>query len=604
MRVIVRSLLLLFLPALVWEPCRAGVSRPWKSPSALVARPDGACVYVAEADARTVVEVRVSDGGVLRSAPLPASPSAMLLSPDGARLFVALAEVQGRVVVLSTGDLTQLSSWPAGHTPSALALSADGRRLFVCNRFDNSVQVLETGSGAQLGLIPVPREPIAAVLGAEGTVLAVANHLPAGRANGERVAAEITLLDANSLEVLGSLPLPSGSTSLRGAALSPDGNYAYVTHIIGRFHHPTTQLERGWINTNALSIVDLKQRRLVGSVLLDDVEQGAGNPWGVACSPDGALLAVTHAGSHELSLLDRPGLHAKMAAHSGSELSDELSFTRGIGTRLPVGALGPRAVCFAGGRIVVASYFEDCLVVFPSAGKSGAGSLPRQLPLGPKPRPTQARLGEIAFNDARRCYQKWQSCASCHPDARTDGLNWDLMNDGFGNAKNTKSMLLAHEFAPSMWLGVRKDFAVAVRAGFKFIQFAKVEESVSLSVETYLRELRPVPSPRLIGGGLSPRALRGKALFDRLACGACHSGPLYTDQKAYALGTTRGADEGRKVVTPSLIEVWRTAPYLHDGSAATLREVLVDRNIARRHGDLRTLSDEELEELIEFVLSL
>jgi cytochrome c peroxidase len=36
--------------------------------------------------------------------------------------------------------------------------------------------------------------------------------------------------------------------------------------------------------------------------------------------------------------------------------------------------------------------------------------------------------------------------------------------------------------------------------------------------------------------------------------------------------------------TPTLLEVWRTAPYLHDGSAATLREVLVDRNHSDRHG--------------------
>ena len=36
--------------------------------------------------------------------------------------------------------------------------------------------------------------------------------------------------------------------------------------------------------------------------------------------------------------------------------------------------------------------------------------------------------GERYFNDASHCFQNWQSCNGCHPgDARTDGMNWDLM---------------------------------------------------------------------------------------------------------------------------------------------------------------------------------
>ena len=52
--------------------------------------------------------------------------------------------------------------------------------------------------------------------------------------------------------------------------------------------------------------------------------------------------------------------------------------------------------------------------------------------LGPEVPMTQTRRGEFFFNDASLCLQSWQSCASCHPDARTDALNWDLLNDGIG----------------------------------------------------------------------------------------------------------------------------------------------------------------------------
>ena len=38
------------------------------------------------------------------------------------------------------------------------------------------------------------------------------------------------------------------------------------------------------------------------------------------------------------------------------------------------------------------------------------------------------RRGEILFHDASDCFERWQSCASCHPDARADGLNWDRVH--------------------------------------------------------------------------------------------------------------------------------------------------------------------------------
>jgi hypothetical protein len=75
-----------------------------------------------------------------------------------------------------------------------------------------------------------------------------------------------------------------------------------------------------------------------------------------------------------------------------------------------------------------------------------------------------ARKGEFYFHDAGICYQGWQSCASCHPgDARANGLNWDLLNDGIGNPKNTKSLLLTYQTPPAMWLGVRETAETADR---------------------------------------------------------------------------------------------------------------------------------------------
>ena len=63
-------------------------------------------------------------------------------------------------------------------------------------------------------------------------------------------------------------------------------------------------------------------------------------------------------------------------------------------------------------------------------------------------------------------------------------------------------------------------------------------------------------------------------------------------------GTLTGID------TPTLHGVWRTGPYLHDGSAATLREVLVDRNPSDQHGTTSTLSTSEIDDLVAYLLCL
>ena len=104
-----------------------------------------------------------------------------------------------------------------------------------------------------------------------------------------------------------------------------------------------------------------------------------------------------------------------------------------------------------------ANYFSDTLTVLDL---SHTNSQPESIPLwGTETGKTRGdddpvRKGEFYFHDATICFQGWQSCSSCHPgDARADGLNWDLLNDGIGNPKNTKSLLLAHQTPPAMWLG-------------------------------------------------------------------------------------------------------------------------------------------------------
>jgi cytochrome c peroxidase len=218
------------------------------------------------------------------------------------------------------------------------------------------------------------------------------------------------------------------------------------------------------------------------------------------------------------------------------------------------------------------------------------------------------RDGEFYFNDAGICFQGWQSCGSCHSeDARVDGLNWDLLNDGIGNPKNSKTLLLSFETPPAMSMGVRDDAASAVRAGIKHILFTVQPESVANAIDAYVKSLKPIPSPLLEHGQLSAAARRGEKLFasPEVNCTRCHPAGLFTDKRHYDVGTRSQYDrESGEFDTPALVEMWRTAPYLHDGSAATARDVLTTRNVNDQHGKTSHLTKEQIDDLAAYLLSL
>jgi DNA-binding beta-propeller fold protein YncE len=368
------------------------------------------------------------------------------------------------------------------------------------------------------------------------------------------------------------------------------------------------------MNTNALSVIDTAARKLVNTVLLDDVDLGAANPWGVACTADGKSICVTHAGTHELSVIDAAALHDKLAKVAAGEkvsrtslrpedVPNDLSFLVGLRRRIRLKGNGPRGLAIVGKMVYVARYFSDDLAVVDLEERAASRRV-RAIALGPKKPMSQARKGEMLFHDAIMCFQHWQSCSSCHPDGRNDGLNWDLLNDGMGNPKNTKSMFLAHKTPPVMITGIRPKAEVAVRAGIKFILFAVRPEEEAVAIDTFLKSLTPVPSPYLVNGALSDSAKRGKTVFTKAKCASCHPASLYTNRKKYNIGTGVGMEKTRTFDTPTLLEVWRTGPYLYDGRAVTIASVLKEHNKTDSHGKTTKLSATDLKDLAEFVLSL
>ncbi|MHC4799805.1 MAG: cell surface protein [Planctomycetota bacterium] len=574
------------------------------SPLALAADKKGKILYVAQHTAKQVAVFNIGTGKVTKTVSLPDRPNGLVLSPDGSQLYVTCDTTGGKVYQINSKTLKVSNTIAAGHTPLSPAIGPNGKKLYVCNRFNNNLSVIDLAANKEIKRIPVTREPVAAALTPDGNLLLVANHLPAGPADADYTAAVISAIDTKSEKLIATIELPNGSTGLRGVCISPDGKHAYLTHLLARYQLPTTQLERGWMNTNALSVIDVAQRKLVNTVLLDDANLGAANPWAVACTPNGKYICVSHAGTHEISVIDRTGLLDKLTkTETPADVPNDLTFlaTGGLRRRIKLQGNSPRGLCIVKNKVYVAEYFTDSLGVAQINPKTNLQ--PQSLLLGRKKPLSVERKGEMLFHDAKFCYQQWQSCASCHPDGRSDGLNWDLMNDGIGNPKNVKSMLLAHKTPPAMITGIRPNAEAAVRSGIKHIQFAVLPETDAEAIDEYLKSLKPVVSPYLIDGKMSEAAERGRSLFEQAGCGFCHSAPLYTDLKPYNVGTGKQNEPDRKLDTPTLIEVWRTAPYLYDGRATTIKEVLTRYNIKDTHGSTSKLNEGQIRDLAEFILS-
>ena len=596
----------------------AAAAASYLGPVAVVASKDGKRLFVANTDARQVAVVDVASGEVTRSIEVPAAPTGMVLSPDGARLYVACAAAKSTIVVLDTASGKELASIPSGHTAGGPAISPDGKVLYVCNRFDNRVAVIDLAANKEVARVATIREPVAAAITPDGATLFVANLLPLDPSDSNDVAAEVTVIDTASRKA-SSIRLPNGSTALRDICVSPDGKYAYAVHILGRYQLPATQVERGWMNSSAMSVIDIAEKKLLNTVLLDDVELGAANPWGVACTADGASICVTHAGTHELSVIDSKGLLKRLLAEPDgrekavNDVYNDLAFLVGLRRRVglqgrslsePVDRTqvnGPRGLAILGTKVFAAAYFSDNLAVVELKPKHGKGI--STIALGPKPKLTGQRRGEMNFHDATLCLQQWQSCASCHGDARMDGLNRDLLNDGPGTPKNTKSLLLSHRTSPAMSTGNIPNAETEVRKGLAHLLFSQRPEADAVAIDEYLKSLEPLPSPHLVDGKLSPAAERGKLLFvaKQVDCIECHSEGLYTDQMLHDVGSKAPYDRSESFDTPTLIESWRTAPYLHSGQYTTVKELLVKGNHNKK---TKKLSEEQLDDLIEYVLSL
>ena len=218
-------------------------------------------------------------------------------------------------------------------------------------------------------------------------------------------------------------------------------------------------------------------------------------------------------------------------------------------------------------------------------------------------------FGRRLFSDRRLSRDRSLSCASCHDPKRsfTDGRSVAQGIGGKKGPRNAPTLVNRGYGASHFWDGraptlekqvlgpIFNPIELALTPRELEARFKMPPAEIAKALASYVRTIRSGNSPfdRYINGNreaLSEEARQGLDLFRGKAnCSACHSGPTFTDERFHNTGIAfrEGArpDDGRYKVTgrsehkgafktPTLREIARTAPYMHDGSLATIEDVI------------------------------
>ncbi len=389
---------------------------------------------------------------------------------------------------------------------------------------------------------------------------------------------------------------------LGAAALSPDGVAAWI---------PSKQdniLRGGYRDGKALthdstvraisSRINLNNKAEVYAARID--HDDGGTPSAAAFSPDGVYLYVALEGSRHVVMVD---------AYRFNEIA---RFNVG---RAPQGI----AVSPNGNLLFVHNFMERTISrinVSPILERNTPEPLSNigLITVADEALSPTILRGKQFFYDAsddRMASQDYMSCASCHSDGGGDGRTWDRLDVGEG-LRNTTDLRgragMAH--GPLHWTGnfdEVHDFEAQIRdlaggsglmtgtqfnTGSRHHPLGDGKSGVNSELDAlalYVSSLNEYPpSPfRRADGTFTSAGEDGKILFQLKGCAGCHSGTHMTDSAPdvfHNVGTIRdrtGQRLGENLTgldTPTVRGSWDSAPYLHDGSAATIEEAILAHN--------------------------
>jgi cytochrome c peroxidase len=324
---------------------------------------------------------------------------------------------------------------------------------------------------------------------------------------------------------------------------------------------------------------------------------------------------------------------------------------QGVSGIKDVGNAPDGLVLAPGGRLFVNAFLSREVIVYDVSASLSSADHTAPQPMARIPTIDREPLAapvlagkKIFYNaaDTRMGHAGYWSCASCHFGGFSDGRVWDFTDRGEG-LRNTKSLLGirgAQGEGRVHWsanFDEIQDFERDIRESFLgsgFMSDAEYNSRIGANgvydslgrpaagasadldaLAAYVTSFDKVPrSPfRNPDGSFTAAALAGKKIFQRAGCPQCHSGADFTDSAQgmlHDVGTIR-ATSGKRldgpltgIDTPSLKGVWQSAPYLHDGRAATLGEIFTKYITDDKMGKTSDLTPAELDQLVEYLQEL
>ncbi|HWY88062.1 MAG TPA: beta-propeller fold lactonase family protein [Gemmataceae bacterium] len=580
------------------------------------------------------------------------SNSLLDLSPDGKMLLAANRD-NGTVTVIDTETRKILREIKVGAKPEGVSWIGAGPRAVATLYEDNALVFFDAATGTISKKLPVSAEPYGIVADPQGRTAWVTHEYPG----------TVSTVDLQNETVVGET---KAGSHLRGIALSPDGKRVYVTEfytgVLAAFDvasgkvvdswkghstdnlarhvliHPTRPKAylahiRSMVTVNngsgsifpQLSICDLnpgegKRRVSFGMDTFNGVYVTT-NPWESAMSSDGKRFYVIYAGTDDMNVC--------------RVIDDDYREIEAVGRPSQIGR-NPRAIRLSPDNQLV--YIYNAMDFTVTVHQADNMKLLDKIKVCEAPMTPEWVRGKILFNSAKppMTSRRWIACASCHPDGHHDGRVWQQPE---GLRKTTALFGVAHTH-PLHWSADRdevQDFEYTIRSqlmqsstglapgpmkrkvGFEKIELTEKTSGRSKDLDAlaiYNNSFDFSLSPHILAPGkLTPAATRGKEVFFRkeVSCASCHSGPYYTDSslekpfKLHDVGT--GNDDPSEKMgpfydTPTLLGIYRTAPYLHHGKAKTLHEVLTTYNKGDKHGKTSHLKKDEIDDLVSFLQAL
>jgi len=578
---------------------------PHRSPVDLVIEPGGAWLATVNQTSNSVSLIRLPDGQLLDEIASGSHPIAIALAPDGRTLLVS-NHYSGEITLLAVrgaGDasgsgaglrLEKLGEIEVGFQPHDVAVAPDGKTAYVACTATAAVAVLDLDKRQVTARIDVGRWPRHLALSPDGTRLAVGT-------SGDRGVTIVATTERKALYQEQFVGLNIGHMQC-----SRDGRFVWFPWMVYRNNPITTNnIRLGWVLASRIARVRLDSPARREAMSLDPQGRAIADVHGLAMTSDESRLVVSAAGTHELLVYRTAGLPLK--DYGGSDhvdpelLNDSERFFRI--------ELGGRPLGLRIGRddrtVYVANYLLDAVQVVDVASRA----VTRTIPLGGPKEISLARRGEAIFYDARRSFDQWYSCHTCHYEGGTNSVTTDNMDDG--TAFTFKTVLpLDHlaETGPWTWHGWQPEVQAMMKKSLTEAMLGPLPTDEDIAaVLAYLHARQPPPNPfRGKDGSLSAAAERGRRVFESkaAACANCHRGEYFTDGKIHDLGLGSPRDKYKGFNTPSLRGVYARVKLLHDGRVDSLEALLSGPHAPEHVAGTRPLTAEERRDLIEYLKTL